>query len=54
MSAAEKSFVLDETILDSIDERMKRLAKEGAVVSEDLSGELNFSGCHRGYCQAWD
>lgn len=54
MSAAVKDFVLDENILESIDERMISLESEGAVVSDEMSGELNFSGCHRGYCQAWD
>ncbi|MDO5133890.1 MAG: hypothetical protein Q4D81_13070 [Eubacteriales bacterium] len=53
-STSVKEFVLDESALEAIDERMTALENEGAVVPEEKSGELNFSGCHKGYCQAWD
>ena len=47
-------LTLNEKTMNEVMERMTALTAEGIVVSEEPSGELNFSGCHRGYCQAWD
>lgn len=45
---------LTEKNVDEILERITALVSEGVLISDEPSGELNFSGCHRGYCQAWD
>lgn len=49
-----KDFMLECDEMLFVDNRMSELSKQGVVVSHEASGELNFSGCHRGYCQAWD
>lgn len=50
----ENSLRMDEVLLKSIDARMEELKAQGVTINEEPTGELNFSGCHRGYCQAWD
>ncbi len=55
MSVAVKdALTLDAQAMRKLDERMETLTRDGVAVNEAPSGELNFSGCARGYCQAWD
>lgn len=50
----KNSLTLTEKAMQSIDERLETLSAKGVQASSDHSGELNFSGCASGYCQAWD
>ncbi len=47
-------FRLNEEAMQAIEERMEVLRKEGVEAFSAPSEELNMSGCHRGYCMAWD
>ena len=47
-------FYLSTDEMQRITQSMENLNAEGIVVSENHSGEMNFSGCATGYCQAWD
>ncbi len=39
--------------LSLLENRLVSLEEQGVIATEDLSGELNMSGCASGYCQAW-
>ncbi len=45
---------LNEEEMNVLTGRMEDLASQGVTVSEEHSGEMNFSGCATGHCQAWD
>ena len=45
---------LNEEEMNVLTGRMDDLASQGVTVSEEHSGEMNFSGCATGHCQAWD
>ena len=53
-NTTKKSLTLQKKKLQSIDQRMEALSAPGVKASQEHSGELNFSGCASGYCQAWD
>jgi len=53
-NTTKKSLTLQKKKLQSIDQRMEALSAQGVKASQEHSGELNFSGCASGYCQAWD
>ena len=46
-------MVLSNSALDEINKRVETLSNAGVQISEEHSGEMNFSGCKSGYCQAW-
>ena len=47
-------LTLNSQSMKDIEKRMEVLVSNGVKVKEEHSGEMNFSGCARGYCQAWD
>lgn len=46
-------FYLSGEALQMIDQTMAGLSANGVTLTEERSGELNFSGCATGYCMAW-
>ena len=50
---SEKTLTLPESAIQAIEQRMTFLSENGVTVSQQCTGELNFSGCASGYCQAW-
>ena len=54
MNHAVMGLKLSDSAVSGIEARMAFLEMEGVTVSEAVSGEMNFSGCKKGYCQAWD
>ena len=48
------NFYLSNEELNVVTSKMDELSSKGVVVSEEHSGEKNFSGCASGHCQAWD
>ena len=50
----KETLKLDAQFMRSIEERMETLTRDGVIIKETPSGEVNFSGCARGHCQAWD
>ena len=47
-------FELSDASKKVVKEKVSNLEKEGIKVSTTISGEMNFAGCAKGYCQAWD
>ena len=47
-------LTLNSQSMKDIEKRMEVLVSNGVKVKEEHSGEMNFSGCAKGYCQAWD
>lgn len=39
--------------MQNISQTMAKLSAEGVSVTAEHSGEMNFSGCATGHCQAW-
>ena len=48
------NIYLSEEELSVLTGRMEDLFAQGVTVSDEHSGEMNFSGCATGHCQAWD
>jgi len=46
-------FYLSEEKMKKIEKAMEKFSENGVAVAEDHSGEMNFSGCAKGYCMAW-
>ena len=46
-------MALSNSVLNEIDQKLEMLNNAGVKISEEHSGEMNFSGCKSGYCQAW-
>lgn len=51
--SVRRSLSLSSESISAIDKRISSLSAEGVKASQDHSGEMNFSGCATGYCQAW-
>ena len=49
----KNAVALPESALQAIEQRMKSLTESGVSAAQDHTGEMNFSGCASGYCQAW-
>ncbi len=49
-----ESLCLNLESMQRLNDQVEKLASNGVNVSREHSGELNFSGCRSGYCQAWD
>ncbi len=47
------AFYLSAEMMEAIDQTMASLTASGVTAAECHSGEMNFSGCASGYCQAW-
>lgn len=47
------AFYLSDMELQAIEATMADLKADGVEMSRVPSGEMNFSGCASGYCQAW-
>lgn len=52
-NTTKNNVVLSTVALNEINQRMEALNAAGVEISEEHSGEMNFSGCASGYCQAW-
>ena len=48
------NMLLSEMDMAVLEERLESLNAQGVAATEELSGELNMSGCATGYCMAWD
>ena len=48
------NIYLSEEELSVLTGRMEDLFAQGVTVSDEHSGEMNYSGCATGHCQAWD
>lgn len=49
----KKLCAIDSESMGKMTERIVALKEEGIQPTKIISDGLNFSGCHRGYCQAW-
>ena len=47
-------FAISDEAMKDVTAKMSALEEEGVEVNEAVSGEMNFAGCAKGYCQAWD
>ena len=45
---------LSEKELSNLEQRLAKLSEQGVAATEQLSGELNMSGCASSSCMAWD
>ncbi len=45
---------LSEMDMSILEQRLESLTSQGVQATEEMSGELNMSGCATGYCMAWD
>lgn len=54
MKNAVKMFALSKEVNEKIDSKLNSFEKKGVKASTKHSGEMNFNGCAKGYCQAWD
>ncbi|MBO5060516.1 MAG: hypothetical protein J6C82_06365 [Clostridia bacterium] len=54
MNKAINMFVLSNDSMQTISAKLESFDKKGVKASSEHSGEMNFNGCAKGYCQAWD
>ena len=47
-------FAISDEAMQDVTAKISALEDEGVKVNEAVSGEMNFAGCAKGYCQAWD
>lgn len=54
MKKAINMFALSSDNMQTISAKLEAFEEKGVKASCEHSGEMNFNGCAKGYCQAWD